>query len=39
MSRRMLVIGAHSADFAWRAWGALAVTTSGGGSARVPRTP
>jgi 4-oxalomesaconate hydratase len=29
------VIGAHSADFVWRAGGAVAVTTSGGGSARV----
>ena len=35
MSRRMLVIGAHSADFVWRAGGAIAVTTSGGGTARV----
>ena len=33
--RRMLVIGAHSADFVWRAGGALAVTTSTGGVARV----
>ena len=35
MSRRMLVIGAHSADFVWRAGGAIAVTTSTGGTARV----
>jgi 4-oxalomesaconate hydratase len=35
MSRRMLVIGAHSADFVWRAGGAIAVTTANGGSARV----
>jgi len=35
MSRRLLVIGAHSADFVWRAGGAIAVTTSGGGAARV----
>jgi 4-oxalomesaconate hydratase len=35
MSRRMMVIGAHSADFVWRAGGAIAVTTSGGGEARV----
>lgn len=35
MSRRLLVIGAHSADFVWRAGGAIAVTTSAGGSARV----
>ena len=33
--RRMLVIGAHSADFVWRAGGALAVTTSTGGVGRV----
>lgn len=33
--RRMLVIGAHSADFVWRAGGAIAVTTANGGSARV----
>ena len=31
----MLVIGAHSADFVWRAGGALAVTTSSGGTGRV----
>ena len=34
-ARRMLVIGAHSADFVWRAGGALAVTASGGGVASV----
>ena len=34
-TRRMLVIGAHSADFVWRAGGALAVTTSRGGVGRV----
>jgi 4-oxalomesaconate hydratase len=34
-SRRMLVIGAHSADFVWRAGGALAVCTADGGTARV----
>ena len=28
----MLVIGAHSADFVWRAGGALAVTTANGGT-------
>ncbi len=33
--RRMLVIGAHSADFVWRAGGALAVMTSNGGTGRV----
>lgn len=30
-----MVIGAHSADFVWRAGGVLAVTTAGGGEARV----
>jgi 4-oxalomesaconate hydratase len=35
MSRRLLVVGAHSADFVWRAGGAIAVTTSGGGTAQV----
>jgi len=35
MSRRLLVVGAHSADFVWRAGGAVAVTTSRGGDARV----
>jgi 4-oxalomesaconate hydratase len=35
MARRLLVIGAHSADFVWRAGGAIAVTTSRGGSAHV----
>ena len=35
MSRRMLVVGAHSADFVWRAGGAIAVTTAGGGAAHV----
>jgi 4-oxalomesaconate hydratase len=35
MIRRLLVIGAHSADFVWRAGGAIAVTTSRGGTARV----
>jgi 4-oxalomesaconate hydratase len=33
--RRVLVIGAHSADFVWRAGGAIAVTTGHGGTARV----
>jgi 4-oxalomesaconate hydratase len=31
----MLVIGAHSADFVWRAGGALAITTTQGGTGRV----
>lgn len=35
VARRMLVIGAHSADFVWRAGGALAVCTSRGGIGRV----
>jgi 4-oxalomesaconate hydratase len=35
VSRRLLVVGAHSADFVWRAGGAVAVTTSRGGEARV----
>jgi 4-oxalomesaconate hydratase len=30
-----MVIGAHSADFVWRAGGVIAVTTAGGGSACV----
>ena len=35
MSRRLMVVGAHSADFVWRAGGAVAVTTGGGGTALV----
>jgi len=35
VSRRMLVVGAHSADFVWRAGGAIAATTAAGGAARV----
>jgi len=35
MSRRVLVVGAHAGDFVWRAGGAVAVTTAGGGSARI----
>jgi len=35
MSRRLLVVGAHSADFVWRAGGAMAVATRAGGAARV----
>lgn len=34
-ARRMLVIGAHSADFVWRAGGALGACTAAGGTARV----
>jgi 4-oxalomesaconate hydratase len=32
---KLLVVGAHSADFVWRAGGAIAVTTSTGGEALV----
>jgi 4-oxalomesaconate hydratase len=35
MSRRVLVIGAHSADFVWRAGGAVAAATRLGGTAQV----
>jgi 4-oxalomesaconate hydratase len=35
MPQRLLVIGAHSADFVWRAGGAIAVTTAAGGAAEV----
>src|SRR3954452_22447455 len=35
MSRRLLVVGAHSADFVWRAGGVIAVTTAVGGAAQV----
>jgi len=34
-NRKLLVIGAHSADFVWRAAGTIAVITSQGGSADV----
>lgn len=34
-ARRLLVIGAHSADFVWRAGGAIAVCTRNGGRAEV----
>ena len=34
-ARRMMVIGAHSADFVWRAGGALAVTVAQGGAGSV----
>ena len=33
--RKVMVIGAHSADFVWRAGGAIAVCCAGGGVARV----
>jgi 4-oxalomesaconate hydratase len=32
---RLLVVGAHSADFVWRAGGVIAVTTAAGGTAHV----
>ena len=35
MSKKLLVIGAHSADFVWRAAGTIGVITSQGGSATV----
>ena len=35
MSRRLLAIGAHAADFVWRAGGVLALTAQNGGSASV----
>ena len=35
MSRRLLAIGAHAADFVWRAGGALALTAESGGTASV----
>jgi 4-oxalomesaconate hydratase len=35
VSRRIQVIGAHSADFVWRAGGAIAVATAAGGIAEV----
>ena len=35
MSRRIQVVGAHSADFVWRAGGAIAVATAAGGVAEV----
>jgi len=35
MSKNLLVIGAHSADFVWRSAGTIALTTTQGGSATV----
>jgi 4-oxalomesaconate hydratase len=35
VSRRLLVVSAHSADFVWRAAGAIATTTAKGGAATV----
>jgi 4-oxalomesaconate hydratase len=34
-AKRLMVIGAHAADFVWRAGGAIAVTTATGGTASV----
>ena len=34
-SRNLLVVSAHSADFVWRAAGAIATTTANGGTATV----
>jgi len=35
MAKKLMVVGAHSADFVWRAAGAIGVTTSRGGEAIV----
>ena len=35
MGKKLLVVGAHSADFLWRAGGTIALVTSQGGSATV----
>ena len=35
MSRTLLVVGAHSADFVWRAAGTIALISAQGGSATV----
>ena len=35
MSERMMVVGAHAADFVWRAGGVIAMTTQAGGTASV----
>jgi 4-oxalomesaconate hydratase len=35
MSDRMMVVGAHAADFVWRAGGVIAMTTQAGGTASV----
>ena len=35
MTKKILVVGAHSADFVWRAAGTIATVTSQGGNARV----
>lgn len=35
MAKRLMVVGAHSADFVWRAAGAIATSVQGGGEALV----
>jgi 4-oxalomesaconate hydratase len=35
MARRLLVVGAHAADFVWRSGGAIAACTAAGGTAEV----
>lgn len=35
MAKKILVVGAHSADFVWRAAGTIATITSEGGNASV----
>jgi 4-oxalomesaconate hydratase len=35
MSERIMVVGAHAADFVWRAGGVIAKTTQSGGVASV----
>jgi 4-oxalomesaconate hydratase len=35
MSRKVMAVGAHAADFVWRAGGALALAAEGGGAANV----
>lgn len=35
MSERIMVVGAHAADFVWRAGGVIAMTTQAGGTASV----
>ena len=35
MSKKLVVVGAHSADFLWRAAGSIALVTKQGGSATI----
>jgi hypothetical protein len=39
MGKRLLVVGAHSADFVWRAGGTVALATSQGGNATLVAGP